>query len=826
MSNKDILDSNVEDPLSIDGYIIKERIGVGSYGRVYKVLKNNIYYVLKEIPLNSSNAEEKINMVQNEAKILSSLNNKYIVKFYKSFKKNQSIYILMEYCENGDLCSFLNQIKKKRKGKNHFLNEDFVWKLFIQMCIGLYHIHSKKIIHRDIKTLNIFLTKDLDAKIGDLGVAKVLQDKILANTFIGTPYYISPEMCKNKPYNEKSDIWALGCILYELLTFEHPFTARNQAALFIKILKSNFNPLPPNTPEDLKSMVEYILQKNCQKRPSMEEIIKTYSFQYNAIRVGLEKDLKDVLAIDKLPIYDINKILNENSLINNSHIFFNSLYNNEINNSSRESLIKSHRNSLIVSKSFNPMNLNDKIFYKISSKNKVVNRKYIFKNKSFKNDFKFKIKQFNKDKIYISQESDDFINKRNRSELNYKINFNTGKKQKIIKIQKKIDNKNTKDNCSLFNIEEKNNNFNIKSKNYKKNNIFSYNTNFHINNRRKIKEYEGKNINNLINNCISYNVTESSEIKTDRKNKILKNKKNLMIKIFDSPNNKIVNESKIIKKNTNYQKEISIENIIKRKKKKKYTLIKKYIKNNNKEKDNNNLQESEIILESEFMKELNNIIKSNPIIINLNDLLNFNFNSNDSKNLNTSSANASLGKFKFPIIKTEEIDGINEDNTNIKEKHEHLKNIEDGNLEIFNNYCDEFTQTEMIKRSEPNLSNKIPFSNYKIKLNENKKEIKHIIEMPKDELMMSTLLFKSEYEKYMDKFKKYSDIIDINEVKNLYKDIRNLNDKELKKNLNFIVNIVKKRIPEKNMNELIDLIYNIIIYDIKYKVAENTIKKI
>ena len=233
MSQIEILDSNPNDEITIKGYKIKERIGVGSYGRVYKVLKDNIYYVLKEIPLNLSSAAEKINSVQNEAEILSSLDNKYVVKFYQSFKMNQNIYIIMEYCDNGDLCTFLNKIKKTRKDENHFLDEDFVWKLFIQMSIGLFYIHSKKIIHRDIKTLNIFLTKNLDAKIGDLGVAKVLEDTNHANTFIGTPYYVSPEMCKNKPYNEKSDIWALGCILYELLTFNHPFTATNQAALFI-----------------------------------------------------------------------------------------------------------------------------------------------------------------------------------------------------------------------------------------------------------------------------------------------------------------------------------------------------------------------------------------------------------------------------------------------------------------------------------------------------------------------------------------------------------------------------------------------------------------
>ena len=136
MSKYEITDKlNSSDISSINGYDIIERIGVGSYGRVYKVLKNKKYYVLKEIPLNSTSAAEKINSVQNEADILSSLDNKYVVKFYTSFKKNQNIYIIMEYCDKGDLCTFLSKRKKLRKSRDNFLNEDFVWKLFIQMSI-------------------------------------------------------------------------------------------------------------------------------------------------------------------------------------------------------------------------------------------------------------------------------------------------------------------------------------------------------------------------------------------------------------------------------------------------------------------------------------------------------------------------------------------------------------------------------------------------------------------------------------------------------------------------------------------------------------------
>ena len=282
----------------INNYTIIERIGVGSYGRIYKVKKNNKIYVLKEIPINKNVDNEKLESVKNEAEILSSLNNKYIVKYYESFYLSQNIYIVMEYCEKGDLCTYMSERQKNKKQNYHF-DEDFIWKLFIQISLGLYYIHSKKILHRDIKTLNIFLTKDLSGKIGDLGVAKVLEGTNHAITFIGTPYYVSPEMCQNKPYNEKSDIWALGCILYELITFCHPFTASNQAALFIKILHGNYTPLPDNTSKDLVNMVKFILQKNYNKRPSMKDIITSKSFIYHTKRLGLENDLNDILEIQK-----------------------------------------------------------------------------------------------------------------------------------------------------------------------------------------------------------------------------------------------------------------------------------------------------------------------------------------------------------------------------------------------------------------------------------------------------------------------------------------------------------------------------------------------
>ena len=160
--------------------------------------------------------EQSINAIE-EINILGSVNSPNIVTYYDSFiSENGNINILMEHCAKGDLSTFL----ENRKG--HLLSEKYIWKFFLQICLGLFHLHKNNIIHRDLKSLNVFLTKDFTVKIGDMGAAKIVENPSESNlkSKVGTPYYLSPEICKNQFYSNKSDIWALGCILYELCTLK------------------------------------------------------------------------------------------------------------------------------------------------------------------------------------------------------------------------------------------------------------------------------------------------------------------------------------------------------------------------------------------------------------------------------------------------------------------------------------------------------------------------------------------------------------------------------------------------------------------------------
>ncbi|KAL6036298.1 hypothetical protein STEG23_024034, partial [Scotinomys teguina] len=146
---------------------------------------------------------------------------------------------------------------------------------FVQICLALKHVHDRKILHRDIKSQNIFLTKGGTVQLGDFGIARVLNSTVeLARTCIGTPYYLSPEICENKPYNNKSDIWALGCVLYELCTLKHAFEAGNMKNLVLKIISGSFPPVSLHYSYDLRNLLSQLFKRNPRDRPSVNSILE------------------------------------------------------------------------------------------------------------------------------------------------------------------------------------------------------------------------------------------------------------------------------------------------------------------------------------------------------------------------------------------------------------------------------------------------------------------------------------------------------------------------------------------------------------------------
>uniref|UniRef100_A0A3P9CYU0 non-specific serine/threonine protein kinase n=1 Tax=Maylandia zebra TaxID=106582 RepID=A0A3P9CYU0_9CICH len=176
----------------------------------------------------------------------------------------------MEYCDGGDL------MKKINIQRGVPFTEEQIVDWFVQICLGLKHIHDRKILHRDIKAQNIFLTNGgMKAKLGDFGIARMLNNTLeLARTCVGTPYYLSPEICENRPYNNKTDIWSLGCVLYELCTLKHPFEASSLRQLVSKICRGRYSPVPSRYSYDLRLLVTQLFKVNPRDRPSVTSVLR------------------------------------------------------------------------------------------------------------------------------------------------------------------------------------------------------------------------------------------------------------------------------------------------------------------------------------------------------------------------------------------------------------------------------------------------------------------------------------------------------------------------------------------------------------------------
>jgi NIMA (never in mitosis gene a)-related kinase len=246
-------------------------LGSGSFGKCYLCIdpQDNSKVVVKQIDISHMNDSQKRESYH-EAKIMSAFDHPNIIRFRDIYATNTGkLNIVMDYADGGDLADRI----KNQKGK--YFQEVFIIDIFVQLCLALKHVHDRKILHRDIKAQNVFLTKDDIVKLGDFGIARVLSSTIdKAKTVVGTPYYLSPEIVDNKPYNFKSDVWSLGVLLYELCTLKPPFDASSFHFLALKIVRGAYPPLPPHYSRDLKTLVAQMLCIDPNKRPSIAGILK------------------------------------------------------------------------------------------------------------------------------------------------------------------------------------------------------------------------------------------------------------------------------------------------------------------------------------------------------------------------------------------------------------------------------------------------------------------------------------------------------------------------------------------------------------------------
>ncbi|KAM4041049.1 serine/threonine-protein kinase Nek2 [Anomaloglossus baeobatrachus] len=266
-------------PSRVEDYEVLYTIGSGSYGKCQKILRKADGKVLvwKELDYGTMSESEK-QMLVSEVNLLRELKHPNIVRYYDRIidRSNTTLYIVMEYCEGGDLASLIAKCTKERQ----YLEEDFILRVFAQLALALKDCHKRSdgghtVLHRDLKPANIFLDAKKNIKLGDFGLARILHhDTSFAKTFVGTPYYMSPEQMNRMSYNEKSDIWSLGCLLYELCALSPPFTAFNQKELAEKIRIGKFRRIPYRYSEELNQVLAKMLNLKDYLRPSIEDILQ------------------------------------------------------------------------------------------------------------------------------------------------------------------------------------------------------------------------------------------------------------------------------------------------------------------------------------------------------------------------------------------------------------------------------------------------------------------------------------------------------------------------------------------------------------------------
>ena len=450
----------------------------------------------------------------------------------------------MDYADGGDLSMKI----KEQNGK--LFPEDKILDWFTQVCLAIKHIHDRKILHRDIKSQNIFLMKTGQVKLGDFGIAKCLDQTMdKAKTYVGTPYYLSPEIINSQPYGFQSDIWSLGVLLYEMCALKMPFDASNLPQLYIKIINCNYQPLNDIYSNELKKLVKDMLNEQFVKRPTISEILNN-----PIIRPRIKKFLNEseynmefshtILHNFKLNSSHNDEKMTKNELISNN---INNNNNNNINNFRNNVRASQGHQRPIIKKETNERNLRQ-------SAND--SKRYNYQKQQMKQN---KINLLKRD---LEPKPNNLINKSNRQGFgkyngnngNILYNYNNGNNNNIGggfyllnegKDYKMNDSKRNKKNKNMGreefssdkinkNNQNKINNINMNDNIY--NGLRSENSaKFNLNKKRM--EYEKKNNNIMMNNNLANNNNSYRDKDKERKQKLEEAKRKFRRENKNKPSN-------------------------------------------------------------------------------------------------------------------------------------------------------------------------------------------------------------------------------------------------------------------------------------------------
>ena len=488
----------------MDGFEILEKLGDGAYSVVYKVRRkeDSKIYALKKVNLSNLSQKEKENSL-NEVRILASVKSTFVIAYKEAFidESDQSLCIVMEYADKGDLYQKITQFKKM----GCLIDEVDIWRIFIQMTKGLKALHDLKILHRDLKSANIFLFSDGSAKIGDLNVSKVAY-RGLGYTQTGTPYYASPEVWRDEPYDMKSDVWSLGCVTFEMLALHPPFRAENMEKLYNKVIQCQYGKISDRYSEDIKEIIKLLLKVKTKERPTCAQILKhplikkrIEFFQAQAGNDNIDiDDMEEGVLLrtiripsnllclsDKLPEanyenpfkkrkmeFNKNKVNNKGNTFPNSNLPEINCRNKTKNeNNKEEEEEKVHRETDIKYKK------NKKEENSIPIKKKQLRIELFNKAKLLNIETKSSLDKNKKDRNVITELHSNYSLNKEKPKLNLskhlshsknKININLKKKEKMDNNEEKVDNDIKKDeiipdlNILTYKKNKKNNNKKLK----------------------------------------------------------------------------------------------------------------------------------------------------------------------------------------------------------------------------------------------------------------------------------------------------------------------------------------------------------------------------